>query len=417
MKVLLIHEHGRSHGGGAVTALHRLHRGLLKAGVESVWACRKRALDEPEIVELPRSDRLEDFLGTFSWRLGLNDVHCVSSFKIKKFRPFLDADVVNIHGWHTNYFNYLALPGMAARKPVVGTMHDMWNITGHCSQSYECTRWKTGCGKCPHLDTFPPVGRDGTAWDFKLKSRAYGKSDVTFVAPSKWLLDMSRESMIRHHDLRQIPNPVDHELYKPMDRAELRRRLGLPPDKALIMFISVATKAWGKGGDLLVRALEGLPPRVKADSHLLIMGERGEEFAKACGIPATALGYIHEDEKKAPIYAAADVLVQPSRAENQSLVILESMSCGTPVVAFDVGGNAEITLKGPGGIIVPPEDAAQMSEAIARIIEDGSLARTLREGARASVVENYSLDLHVQRYISLFREKIEQREGRSAKPA
>jgi len=214
--------------------------------------------------------------------------------------------------------------------------------------------------------------------------------------------------------LRQIPNPVDHELYKPMDKAACRRALGLPLDKHLIMFISVATKAWAKGGDLLVRALDGLSPAVKAKSHLLIMGERGEEFAQACGIPATALGYIHEDEKKAPIYAAADVLVQPSRAENQSLVILEAMSCGTPVVAFDVGGNAEITLKGPGGIIAPPEDAEQMSAAIERILDDPAVARPLADAARTSVVENYSLDLHVQRYISLFQEKIDQRRSSRA---
>ena len=130
MKVLLIHEHGRAHGAGAVVAMYRLHSALRKAGVESVIACRKVGMESPQIVQLPRSDWLENLLGTLSWRVGLNDVHCVSSFKIKKFQPFLDADVVNIQGWHTNFFNYLALPGLAERKPLIGTMHDMWNITG-----------------------------------------------------------------------------------------------------------------------------------------------------------------------------------------------------------------------------------------------------------------------------------------------
>src|SRR5262245_30923744 len=110
MKVLLIHEHGRSFGSGAVVAMYRLHCGLRRAGVESTIACRRRGMDSDDVVDLPRSDRLEDFLGMFSWRLGLNDVHCVSTFKLAKHPAYLEADIVNVHGMHTNFFNYLALP-------------------------------------------------------------------------------------------------------------------------------------------------------------------------------------------------------------------------------------------------------------------------------------------------------------------
>lgn len=406
MKVLLIHEHGRSHGGGAVTAMYRLHQGLLSRGVESVIACRKPELSSPDVVTLPASPRMEHILGKFSWRLGLNDVHCVSSFKIKKFQPFLDADVVNIHGWHTNYFNYLALPGIAKRKPVVGTMHDVWSITGHCSQPYECTRFKTGCGKCPHLDTFPPVGRDATAIEWKLKKWVYDQSKITFVAPSRWLMDLSKEGMLAEHDVRQIPNPVDTNIYRPRDMRECRARLGLPQDKHIIFFVSVALKNHYKGGDLMVRALEDLPERIRRNSMLLLLGERGEEFAQACGIPAKALGYIHDDEQKAVMYSAADITVQPSRAENQSLVILESMSCGVPVIAFDTGGMGEIVRAGPGGILAAQEDVDQFSLGIATILDHKSVARELGAGARQSVVDNYSLDLHVDRYIRLFEERI-----------
>src|SRR5438046_10667931 len=108
MKVLLIHEHGRSHGAGAVTAMFRLHCALLKAGVESTIACRKNRVDSPDVVELPRETWLDDWIGKITWRIGLNDVHCVNSFNIARFQPFLDSDIVNIHGWHSNYFNYLA---------------------------------------------------------------------------------------------------------------------------------------------------------------------------------------------------------------------------------------------------------------------------------------------------------------------
>lgn len=409
MKVLLIHEHGRSHGGGAITAMYRLHQGLRARGVESVIACRRRVLQTPDVVELPVSPRLENLLGMFSWRIGLNDVHCVSTFKLKKFQPFLDADVVNIHGWHTNYFNYLALPGLAKRKPVVATMHDMWSITGHCSQSYDCQRFVTGCGKCPYLETFPPVGRDATAVEWKLKKWVYDRSRITFIAPSQWLLNLSKSGMLAQHDVRQIANPVDTAVYRPRDKRACRDELGLPHDKHIICFVSVALNSWAKGGDLIAAALDALPPRIRDNALLLLLGERGEDFADACGIPARALGYIHEDERKAVVYAAADVIVQPSRAENQSLVILESMSCGVPVVAFDTGGMGEIVRAGPGGILAEPESIEQFAQGIATILDHKSVARELGAGARQSVVDNYSLDLHCERYIALFQERIEAR--------
>jgi glycosyltransferase involved in cell wall biosynthesis len=107
------------------------------------------------------------------------------------------------------------------------------------------------------------------------------------------------------------------------------------------------------------------------------------------------------------MYSAADVTVQPSRAENQSLVILESMSSGVPVVAFDTGGMGELVRAGPGGILAEPENVEQFSQAIATILDHRSVARELGAGGRHSVMENYSLDLHCARYIELFQEKIE----------
>ena len=163
MNVLLIHKSGSSHGSGAVVSMQRLHKALQAKGIGSTIACRHLGdEDRPDVVELPRSDRLEGLLGKVSWRLGLNDIHCVSSFKLPTLPAFLNADVINIHGWHTNFFNYLALPKIARSRPVVASLHDMWNFTGHCATSLDCDRWVTGCGRCPYPSVFPPVPRDAT---------------------------------------------------------------------------------------------------------------------------------------------------------------------------------------------------------------------------------------------------------------
>lgn len=406
MKVLIIHEHGRQHGGGAVTAMYRLHAGLRAVGVDSTIACRSRELFTPDIVELPPFRSLDRLLGRFTWRFGLNDIHCLNTFKLTSFKPFLDADVINIHGWHTNYFNYLALPHLSQRKPIVGTMHDFWNLTGHCSQPYDCTRWKTGCGKCPYLDTFPPVRRDATAIEHRLKRWAYNRSNVTFVSPSKWMQSLAGQGLLANHDVRQINNPVDTDIYKPHDKLIARRRFDLPPDKFVLFFVSVALTSRAKGADLLIDAINALPQSIRDNLVLLLLGERGDEFAQAAGVPARALGYTHDDELKSLMYAAADVTVLPSRAENQPLVLIESLACGTPVVGFNVGGNAEMIRHGHTGCLAEPENPADLAQGITRILEDDAHRQSLQANCRALAESDFSLHRHVERYIELFQERI-----------
>lgn len=404
MRVLMLHQQSGPYGSGGLQAMYRLHTGLRRRGVESTIACKRRELDSPEIYELPRADRIEDFLGTFSWRLGLNDVHCVSTFKIKNFKPFLDADVVNTHGIHTNWFNYLALPGMGQRKPLVMTLHDMWALTGHCSQSYECQRWRTGCGKCPHLDVFPPVGRDGTAIEWRLKNWVYQRTPMTIVSPSKWLADLARESMLSHYAIHHIPNGVDVNVYRPLDKNDCRAQLGVPRDRLVIMFASAALNNPGKGGDLLIEALRILPRSVKSQALLLLLGDRSEALSERAGIDSMSLGFIRDDAPKAVAFSAADIFVLPSRAENHSLVLLEAMACATPGVAFKVGGNPEIVQHLDTGYLAEPLSAESLSEGITTLLEDRDLRQRIGCRARQVICEEFSLDQHVERYIDLYEQ-------------
>ena len=404
MKVLMIHQHGRPHGSGGLIAMYRLHQGLLQVGLQSVVACRHRESDSPEFVELPRLDRLESFLGMISWRLGLNDIHCISSFKVAGFKPFLDADVVNLHGLHTNFFNYLALPSMGRRKPMVMTLHDMWALTGHCSHSHECQRWKTGCGKCPHLDVFPPVGRDATAIEWRLKRWVYRRTPMIIVSPSVWLADLARQSILGEYPIHHIPNGVDTSVYRPLDKIDCRERLGVPKDRFVVMFASAALNNPGKGGDLLLAALQQLPASLKDKLVLLLVGDRSEALVRSLDIEAVSLGFVAEDQCKAMAYSAADIFVLPSRAENHSLVLLEAMACGTPGIAFDVGGNPEIVRHMQTGLLARPGCAEDLSANITRMLEDEQLQKTLARNARDLICREFSLQQHVERYIEVYQQ-------------
>jgi len=408
MKVLMIHEHGRAHGPGAIVAMYQLHRNLLAMGHESVIACRRKELDEDEIVVLPQSPRLESLIGKVTWRLGFNDLHCVSTFKLPKFQPFIDADVVHIHGWHSGYFNYLAVPTLARHKPLVSTLHDMWPLTGHCAQSFDCDRWQTGCGKCPYPEAYPPVRRDATAIEWKLKRRMYEKAAgaMHVVSPSRWLLEIARRSMLGHLPLHQVSNGIELDRFQPPDQATCRAEFGIGQERKVLLFIAASLNNRIKGSDLFIEAMRALGSDMKRDTTLLLLGAGGEEVGAQLDMDVVAPGFISDDQRKAMAYAAADVTVVPSRAETQGIVLMESMACGTPVAAFETGGIGEVVQKGPGGLLAPAEDVVAMTRNIERLLTDADLRASLAETGRASVEEHYTTRHTAEQYVDIYQQAI-----------
>src|ERR671922_464780 len=266
MKVLLVHAGDYGRGGGQI-AMYRLHRGLRQAGVESTILCKYKKLESAESVTIPHSfvsSRLEARLARLTSRLGLNDIHCLSTFKIQGLQAYREADLLDFHGIHSGFFNYLALPSLTAHKPAVLTMHDMWYFTGHCTYSYDCDRWKIGCGQCPYPDSYPPVRRDSTRLEWKLKDWVYKRSQLTVVAPSQWMAMQAKQSMLGALPIQQIPNGVDTDLFQPLDRGHCRSLLGIAGDSRVLLFSAMRINlssftGFLKGGDLLVKALRGLP--------------------------------------------------------------------------------------------------------------------------------------------------------------
>jgi glycosyltransferase involved in cell wall biosynthesis len=396
--------------------MNRLHIGLKKAGVNSKILNRVNRFGSSDTVTIPRSrfiGRLEYELSRVTSRLGLNDVHCISTFSIRKNPAYLDADILDFHTIHGGFFNYLALPSLTASKPAVFTLHDMWSFTGHCSFSYDCNRWKIGCGQCPYPDIYPPIRRDNTRLEWKLKSWVYSRSNLAIVAPSKWLTDLAKQSMLNRLPIYHIPHGVDLEAYEPLDREQCRSLLGIPRSKKVLMFMAMRmdpshAHGFRKGCDLLLEAIRGLPESLKAEMTLLLVGEGGGALAEAVGIQALDLGYVSSDRLKAIAYSASDLFVFSTRGENMPLVLIESMACGTPMVSFRVGGVPELVRPGITGYLAEPENAKDFREGIVELLENEPLRNGMRQKCREIAVKEYPLELQVQRYIKLYRELLQQ---------
>ena len=133
MKVLQINYSDYASGGGGAIAMYRLYLGLKKAEVDCKILSSIKTLDSHDSDRINRSGRLESYLGKITYKLGLNDIHCISSYGIKNHNFYLDADIINFHIIHSGYFNYLAIPKLTKNRPAIFTLHDMWSFTGHCA--------------------------------------------------------------------------------------------------------------------------------------------------------------------------------------------------------------------------------------------------------------------------------------------
>lgn len=153
-----------------------------------------------------------------------------------------------------------------------------------------------------------------------------------------------------------------------------------------------------KGFNELKAALDCLPQHLKNQCELLVFGGTAPQIQ---GIKAHALGFLHDDYALSFAFNACDVFVAPSLAENLSNVIMESLACGTPVVAFNIGGNGDmITHKHNGYLATSPDDLAQGIKWI--LAQDATAYAILAHNARESALRFESTKV-ANTYIDMYK--------------
>ncbi|TYQ24018.1 glycosyltransferase family 4 protein [Pseudanabaena sp. UWO310] len=403
----ILHINQSDIGGGAAIAAYRLHQSLLaKGGVSSKLLVGESLISDPRIDIIRQNIHLNKQLFRFNGRLGLLYINILSTFNIPHHPFYQEADILNFHNLHgaNSWFNYLAISKITQNKPTVFTLHDMWGFTGHCAYSYDCDRWKSGCGKCPYPNIYPSIYRDNTNLEWKLKNWVYSKSNLVIVAPSHWLAEQAQASMLGRFPIHHIPYGIDTDAYRPLDRQLCKAVLDIPQDKKVLLFGVTSLKDHRKGGDLLLKALQQLPQSLKSNIVLLTFGNSNEAFRSELGMPIISLGYINSDRLKSIAYSAADLFILPTRADNLPLVLQESMSCGTPMVSFDIGGVRDIVRPSISGYLATPENTEDFGHGIVKLLEDDNLRLDMSKNCRAIALEEYPLHLQSERYTELYQQ-------------
>lgn len=400
----ILHFNQTDKTGGAAIAAYRMHQGLLDSKIDSNFLVNTTTANSKRVAKIPRPTRVSNQLRKLTSTCGLNNIHITNSARVCQHAFFQNADILHFHNLHHNYFNYLSLPKITRDKPAVLTLHDMWSFTGHCAYSFDCQRWKSGCGSCPYPETDPPIRRDATAVEWKLKQWSYRHSNLAAViATSEWNFIQAKQSMLSHIPVHHIPLGVDVKIYKPLDVAHCRSLLQLPDDKRVLMFGAQSLTNPRKGGDLLVQALLSLPEAIKSTIVLLTFGSGDDSVYESIDIRTFNLGFIESDRLKAVAYSAADLFLFPTRADAFGLVALEAMACGTPTVSFKVGGVSDLVRPGITGYLADPESVEGFRNGIVQLLSDDDMLDHMSQECRKVAVSEYSSNLQTKRYIDLYR--------------
>lgn len=317
------------------------------------------------------------------------------------FKTFDQADIIHLHWINAGMVSIRAI-GQLPSQSIVWTLHDSWPFTGGCHITYGCRKYEERCGDCPQLKS--DTERDLSRKIWRYKHHNWHKKTIQIVAPSTWMASIVKaSSLFRDFPVSVIPNGLNTHSFSPFEKLSARRRLGLPERTRLILFSAMGgVDNWNKGGNLLKDSLAELIKHGYADCKLVLCGNNKpipkEFFHSEC----IDLGRVDDDNEKKYLYSAADVTVIPSHSENLPYVVMESMACGTPCVAFSVGGIPDIIDHQVNGYLAEPHDVKDFASGIAWVLSDTMRYRNLSYSAREKIIEHFCYIKVAKRYSDLY---------------
>ncbi|MEM6843546.1 MAG: glycosyltransferase [Bacteroidota bacterium] len=418
----IVHINTKDTGGAAVACI-RLHLSLLQMGVCSKLLTKKKTRNDipehysyeeefsPSLIKkvdifykqkIRRAQREErkKFLqsinrdnGPFSF---IETDERVESLSIVQ-----KADIIQLH-WVAKFINWETFFAACSRKVIIWTLHDMFPFTGgyHYAQGFEGYKYQDQNYPMLKNSLDPQMAQK----ILSTKKGILGKLtlDLTLVAPSQWLYQCSLESaLFSEYDHYCIPYGVDTDIFKMNSQRCCREVLELPPDKHIILFISQNINVKRKGFSVLQKSLTFFE-----DKQAVILCSVGKSTEALSGDHHISFGSIKEERYLSIVYNAADVFVIPTLEDNLPNVVLEALSCGTPVIGFNVGGIKDMVKPGFNGDIASETSAKRLYDTIAVFLENKKSFS--RQAIREDATERYALSVQAQAYLLLYREKVTQ---------
>lgn len=434
-------------GGGAETSARNLFEALRKLGHQSRLLVGSKRTDDPNIFPIPndshrgqwaklwnrasyalerlpvRAKRTARLRNMFAWigepsrQLEIAKGH--EDFEFPATRQALrlgNPDIVHCFNLHGRYFDLRELPWLSRQRPVILDLRDAWLLSGHCAHSFDCDRWKTGCGQCPDLRIYPSLPRDGTAFNWRRKSEIYAQSRLCISTPCQWLMRKVEQSILAPaiRESRVIPTGVDLSIFHGADKAASRAALNLPQDAKILVFAAhgIRRNIWRDFG-MMETAVASLGKSGLASKTLLIalgeVGLRNGSRSERLGEVEVRFVPRQTPADLALYYQAADLYMHAAKADTFPRAVIEALACGAPVITTAVGGipeqvNGLDSSREPTGVLVASGDAEAMAAAIQQLLTDEPLRMRMSQNAAKDARNRFDLQGQVRRYLDWYQE-------------
>jgi glycosyltransferase involved in cell wall biosynthesis len=432
MKILILNSNNKA--GGASKACYRLHASYLKKGIDATLLIK----DEPikglgnaynfwDFQEQKHRNETNTLLKKIIYKLKFKSgLHKDAAFEkeinyqntILNARPaglevftfsnavhditehpyYAAADIIHLHFVAAHFLDYSFFA--KCTKPIVWTLHDMNPFTGGCHYAGDCLKYENDCKVCPQLKGTINDRYAGIELQKKINAlKNINQKQMIIASPSRWLMHCSEHSKaLGNYKHQLVPYGIDSTIYKRRNKEACKVKLGLPTDKKVLLFVAYLVDNVRKGFNLLLEAIE------KINKEDYVICTVGAKTPKTENTKTTfyQLGYIDDEVLLSEAYNAADVFVIPSLADNLPNTVLESLMCGTPVIAFPVGGIPDMVQHGENGLLCKNLSA----DALADCINEFAKCNTIKDSDNigADAFKKYNEEVQINNYLSIYKE-------------
>lgn len=411
----ILHINTSDTGGAAIAAI-RLHQALLKHGIESniLFANQTRSeIPNAHSYRIKRKKYFARLLFSIKRKIGLSKTYWEritiqlkgqdkgieafsfpdSDFDITTQPVYQNADVIHLH-WVSGFVDYKFFKKNI--KPVVWTLHDMNPFTGGCHYSDNCLGFASNCKNCPQLEGIRDLLNANKNLNYKLQK--IGNSLVSVVCLNQWMLKHVSESrLFKDMPKRIIYNCLNTDNFKPINKNFSRQLFNLPIDKTIILFVSENISNKRKGFQILLEAIHKISDK---EFFFCAIGDKTQLVKNNDNIFFT--GNIADERLMTILYNAADAVVIPSIEDNLPNVMLESLTCGTPVIAFPVGGILDIIEDGKNGILAKDISSESLIYAIESFVSIRDSFNTDR--IREHALSLFSPNIIAEKYLDTYKD-------------
>jgi len=417
MKITLINI--SDSGGGAPVASMRLLKALLSEGVDAKFLVQKKNSSQDEVISIEKNfwDGIKSKFNFLYERLSFIFFHekdksvrfafstANSGTSIAKEPAVLQADILHLHWTNSGFLSINDLKELVdLQKPIVWTLHDMWAFTGGCHYAGDCDHFMVRCGNCFFLKN--PAPKDLSYKGWLRKEKLYSNADnVTFVTCSGWLKNIAQKSaLLKNRPIFNIPNPIDVTVYKPYNKLDARKKWNININTKIILFGAANINDRRKGIMYLVEALQLLKTKFEPTQtyEVVIFGKNNQFDTSQLPFKVYELSTISSPAALAELYSLANVFLMPSIEDNLPNTVMESLACGTPVVAFNTGGLPEMVDHKQNGYLANYKSAEDLANGIFQIINSENEEQLLA-ACRNKVLNSFTNSNVANQYLKIYK--------------